>query len=184
MILWIIWSWMISLLIGAALPYLQQVIPKEVLDQVINPITKLFPFLASFIVLLIIYRWMPNTRVRWSEAIWGALVSNLAWILLTLTFQWFLRSGLARYDLVYGSLGTSVALLTWTFLSAVIILFGSHISAAIARSRGLAENPPKNSTKIGNLPIETAPTIHPKTSIEPPEDTQTPPNTPGDKDGS
>lgn len=138
MILWIIWSWMISLLVGAALPYLQQFLPADILDKVINPIGKLFPFLASFFVLLIIYRWMPNTRVRWSEAIWGALISNFAWIFLTLIFQWFLRSGLARYDLVYGSLGTSVALLTWTFLSAVIILFGSHISSAIARSRGLA----------------------------------------------
>lgn len=134
MILWIIWSWMISLMIGATLPLLQEIVPVDILNTILNPLGKIFPFLASFVLLLVIYRWVPNTRVRWSEAFWGALVATFTWTLLTLGFHWLLNSGVAQYDYLYGSLGTSIALLTWTFLSAITILFGSHLSAAISRS--------------------------------------------------
>jgi membrane protein len=42
-----------------------------------------------------------------------------------------LSSGLARYDLIYGSLGAIIAFLTWVYLSAVIILFGAYPTEAI-----------------------------------------------------
>ncbi|NJO94599.1 MAG: hypothetical protein HC820_10210 [Hydrococcus sp. RM1_1_31] len=42
-----------------------------------------------------------------------------------------MSSGLARYQLVYGSLGTVVALMLWIYLSSVVILFGAHLSGAV-----------------------------------------------------
>jgi len=44
-----------------------------------------------------------------------------------------LTGGLVSYELVYGSLGTVVALLFWIYLSATITLFGAHLSAVIDR---------------------------------------------------
>lgn len=136
MIFWMIWSSFISLLNARDYSLLERYLPFH--QWVLNPFGRLFPLIAAFGLFIIIYRWVPNTRVRWGEAFWGAFAASLAWWLLTLGFTWYLHSGIANYDLVYGSLGTSIALLTWVFASSVITLFGAHLSASIARA-GSAE---------------------------------------------
>lgn len=95
--------------------------------------SNLVPWLFTFLTFLGLYRWVPNTEVTWSEAFWGALVAALAWEAATRAFAWYLRSGLVRYELVYGSLGTIVALMFWIYLSGWIALFGAHLSAAVAQ---------------------------------------------------
>jgi membrane protein len=132
MILWLIWTWFINLLIAQDFPTLERLLPFH--EYFLTPLARLFPWLASFLLFLLIYRWLPNTKVRWLEALWGAIVASIAWGLLTAGFSWYLSSGGATYDLLYGSLGTSIALLTWIYISALIILIGAHLSAAIARA--------------------------------------------------
>jgi membrane protein len=136
MVLWLVWTWFINLLIAKDFPVLDMIVPFN--DHLLSPLAQLFPGLASFLILLLIYRWMPNTKVLWLEALWGAIVAGIALGLLTAGFSWYLRSGMINYDLLYGSLGTSIALLTWVYISAIIILVGAHLSAAIARAKRLS----------------------------------------------
>jgi membrane protein len=136
MILWVVWTWFVSLLISLDFPSLEKILPLQ--SSIFNPLVKLSPLFASFLLFLIVYRWLPNTRVRWSEALWGAGIASIGFAVLTAGFSWYLRSGIVNYDLIYGSLGTSIALLTWVFSSVMIILFGAHLSAAIARATRLA----------------------------------------------
>lgn len=96
-----------------------------------NVITTSISFLAGFIIFFALYRWIPNTAVTWGAAFWAALVTATAWQLTTLAFTWYLRSGLAEYRLVYGSLGAIVALMFWIYLNFLIIFFGAHLTAAI-----------------------------------------------------
>jgi len=91
------------------------------------------PRLFIFFILFGLYRWAPNTRVRWSEAFWGALVATPAGEIATDGFIWYLGTGIVHYELVYGSLGAMVALMLWIYIGVQIILFGAHVSAAIAR---------------------------------------------------
>jgi len=56
----------------------------------------------------------------------------------TVGFAWYISSGLARYELVYGSLGAIVALMLWIHLNSLITLFGAHISGAIAQQTTLS----------------------------------------------
>jgi membrane protein len=93
------------------------------------------PRFIIFVAFWLMYWWGPNTRVRWQEAAWGAGTTTVAWELLKTVFAWYIASGFARQQLVYGSLGAVVALMLWIFLSAQIILFGAHISAAIGYKR-------------------------------------------------
>ena len=91
------------------------------------------PRLFAFLALLGLYRWVPNTKVRWSEAFWGALVATPAAEIATNSFSWYLSSGIIQYELIYGSLGTVVALMLWIYISILITLFGAHLSAAVTR---------------------------------------------------
>jgi membrane protein len=94
-------------------------------------LTRLVPWLLVFLMFQSLYRWVPRTEVKWSEAFWGALFAATAWEIGKSIFGWFLSSGLASYQLVYGSLGAVVALMLWIYLSSVITLLGAHLSAAI-----------------------------------------------------
>jgi YihY family inner membrane protein len=91
--------------------------------------------LLLFTSLLILYWWLPRTKVLWREAAWGAMIGSIGISVVTSGFTWFLESGLSNYNLVYGSLGAIVALLFWIYMLSLIIFAGAHLSAAIAYVR-------------------------------------------------
>lgn len=104
-------------------------------ESVLWPLLSGFvPWLFSFGMFLALYRWVPNTAVPWPAALWGAGVAALLWEVAKRGFAWYLDAGLARYSLVYGSLGAVVALMFWLYLSAWITFFGAHLAAAVACS--------------------------------------------------
>jgi membrane protein len=96
-------------------------------------LSDLIPWVFIVFVFLALYRWVPNAEVRWSAAFSAALAVAVAWEIVANAFAWYVGSGLARYRIVYGSLGTVVALLFWIYLSSWIIIFGAHLSAAVSR---------------------------------------------------
>jgi membrane protein len=103
------------------------------------------PILSNIIIyificmtLMILYRWIPKTKVRWSEAFGGAFFAVIAEEAATSAFSWFLSSGLSRYNLVYGSLGALISFMTWIYIINLIVLFGAHLSAAISQHRRLS----------------------------------------------
>jgi membrane protein len=101
----------------------------------LKSLSNLVPVLLVFLISFVLYLWAPNTDVRRSEAGWGALVATTGWTVSKMAFSWYLETWLARHQLVYGSLGTVVALMLWVYLSGMIILYGAHLSAAIGQRR-------------------------------------------------
>lgn len=93
----------------------------------------LVPLLLNLSMFMALYMWVPNTDVPRSAALWAGLIAAVAWETAKRGFAWYLNSGLVQYELVYGSLGTVVALMFWIYLSSWIALFCAHLSAAIAR---------------------------------------------------
>lgn len=94
----------------------------------------LVPIGINLLMFWAMYLWIPNVRVSRKASLLGALITGVAWELLNNIFTWYLSSGLSQYRLVYGSLGTIVALLFWIFLTAIITLVGAHLTAAIQAS--------------------------------------------------
>lgn len=90
------------------------------------------PFLTTFGLFVIMYRYVPNVKVRWRESCGGAVFSVLALELTKKIFIWYLSLGTSSYQVVYGSLGAVVAFMLWIYISASIILMGGHVCAAIA----------------------------------------------------
>ena len=142
-LLWILSLFLITLfnfLPQLSMPFLGDVsIYRTLLWRILS---RLLPWLLMYVMFLLLYWWVPNTEVKWSEANWGALVATFAWEINRAGFIWYLNSGLARYQLIYGSLGALVALMLWIYASSLIALFGAHLSAAIAH-----HNRPKNEKK-------------------------------------
>ncbi len=74
----------------------------------------------------IVYRLMPNGRVTLRDSIPGAVVAGLLWEIAKYIFASSLHY--FHYDQIYGSVGAVVAVLTWSYVSSLILLFGAQIS--------------------------------------------------------
>jgi membrane protein len=88
--------------------------------------------LAGFIFFFLVYRAVPRRRPARPVAAEGALVSAVLWEIAKLAFGYFTRAlGLFA---AYGPLAFAAGLLTWIYVTAVIILFG----AEVMKTRGTA----------------------------------------------
>jgi membrane protein len=86
----------------------------------------------GFVFFLIVYRAVPRHRPSRRAATEGALVSAVLWEIAKLAFGYFTRA-LALFA-AYGPLAFAAGLLTWIYVTAVIILFG----AEVMKTRGAA----------------------------------------------
>jgi membrane protein len=108
---------------------------EEVLWQIANFATTLT---IIFVVFVLTYRALPRVDVTYRDVWLGALLAAIAWALVKEGFAYYLGSSFANYDAVYGTLGAVVALLTWIYLSSLIILAGAEFTAETARVRRLS----------------------------------------------
>ncbi len=92
------------------------------------------PIVINMLMFWAIYQWVPTVPVNRKASLIGGLLTGVLWELLNNIFYWYLSSGLSQYRLVYGSLGTIVALLFWIYLTATITLIGAHLTASIQKS--------------------------------------------------
>ena len=60
-------------------------------------------------------------------------VATALWLITTAGFGWYVRH-LANYNVLYGSVGTSIALLVWMYLMSLIALLGCEFNAAYERA--------------------------------------------------
>ncbi|PYP83810.1 MAG: hypothetical protein DMF61_22030 [Blastocatellia bacterium AA13] len=86
---------------------------------------------VTILLFTVVYKWLPNTRIPISEALTGAVLSALLWEPAKFGFAYLLPY--FHYDLLYGSIGAGVALLTWVYMSSNILLFGAQFTALLHR---------------------------------------------------
>lgn len=78
-----------------------------------------------------VYRYTPSKRLTWKETFPGAVFTTLGWTLTSLGFSYYVNN-FGNYSNIYGSLGAVIALMSWLFISSVIILIGGEINATLA----------------------------------------------------
>ncbi len=97
-----------------------------------------FGLLLAVTLFGLIYYFMPNTKMQVIEVVPGAITAGVLWEMAKYAFAWTLPY--FHYDLLYGSIGAGVALLTWGYLSSLIMLFGAQLTAVL-HCRNLFEVP-------------------------------------------
>ena len=79
-----------------------------------------------------LYYFGPYRKQRWS-AVWpGAILATLLWFGATLGFGWYVQH-MAHYNVMYGSLGTGIALLVWMYVVSLIAILGCEFNAECER---------------------------------------------------
>jgi len=111
--------------------FLQFEIPLIHISPPIGIITDLVSYLLRFMLFFALYFFVPKTKVKKRAAFAAAIFASFAWEITAYGFRWYFQSGLSNYNLLYGSLGTLVALMFWIYLDCLILVFGAYFSAAI-----------------------------------------------------
>ena len=85
------------------------------------------------LVVGLVFRFVPNTRVRFRDVWPGALITGLVWRGALAGFSWYIGD-LSRFS-IHGSITAVVVFLWWVFTSAVVFIYGVEFSAEYARLR-------------------------------------------------
>lgn len=88
-------------------------------------------FLITGTLFVIVYRFMPKAEVSLRDTLPGAIIGGLLWEVAKYVFAWALNY--FHYDQIYGSVGAVVAVLTWSYVSSLILLFGAQLTAVFHR---------------------------------------------------
>ena len=83
--------------------------------------------LITVTLFTLVYRYLPNARVTPHDARPGAVVAGFLWELAKYLFAWTLQY--LHYEEIYGPVGAVVAILTWGYVSSLILLFGAQLTA-------------------------------------------------------
>jgi membrane protein len=73
-------------------------------------------------------------RLRW--LVTGAVFAIVLWLIGSALLSWYL-SNFANYTATYGSLGAAIGLMTWMWLSAIIVLAGAELNSEIERQASI-----------------------------------------------
>lgn len=93
----------------------------------------LVAFAASVLVTTLLYYLGPKRKQTFGAVFPGAVLATLLWMVATIAVGWYMRH-VTNYNVLYGGVGASLALLLWWYVLAVIALFGCEFNAALERA--------------------------------------------------
>lgn len=114
--------------------------PIKSLELIIDICRYILGVFIMFITIAIVYRFTPSKKLKIKDTIPGAIFTSLCWTIASLLFSYYVNN-FGNYSMIYGSLGAIIALMTWLFLSSVIIIMGGEVNATIAYIKAGKEKP-------------------------------------------
>ena len=93
----------------------------------------IFPTM-SFLTIIFLYTYIHYTKINNKEIIPFALLTAFVFNLGNFAFIEYLKIS-THYNLVYGSIAGILALLTWVYISSLILLFGSFLSSKYIQNK-------------------------------------------------
>ncbi len=106
----------------------------EVFTGVVRVLLKILPLLLIWIVFALIFFIVPNTNVKFANALISGVISGTAFQAFQSLYIWG-QVYLARYNVVYGSFAAIPLLLLWLQVTSHIILIGAEITYLIQNIR-------------------------------------------------
>src|SRR5437773_10513022 len=93
-----------------------------------------FTALALVFLALAVYLLTPENYLTVRQALPGAIFFSIGWILATKLFQFYVAS-YDRYNPTYLALASIIVLITWMYLTCLLLLLGGKLNAILRRER-------------------------------------------------
>lgn len=102
-----------------------------------------WPALTALVVLglTMLYRYGPSlSDPQWTWLFPGNVLAAIAWLAVSALFSWYIAS-FGNYDATYGSLGGAIGMMTWMWISTIVVLLGAELNAELNRAASRSIKP-------------------------------------------
>ena len=99
-----------------------------------------FIFVALVFLALALYLLTPENYLTVRQALPGVIFFSIGWILATKLFQYYVAR-YDRYNPTYLALASIIVLLTWMYLTCLLLLLGGKLNAILRRERERMRKP-------------------------------------------
>jgi membrane protein len=106
------------------------------LGTAIVQLGRLVPYALVVLVFTFLYAFLPNTRVRFTAALIGAITGGAFWAASGALFAEFVV-GSTRYAAIYSGFAIGLIALIWLYVSWLVLLLGAQISFYVQNPRNL-----------------------------------------------
>ncbi|MDY1549543.1 YihY/virulence factor BrkB family protein [Luteibacter sahnii] len=148
-----------ALLIGVAFLLIVSLVVSAVIESVLGRDGAAWSTLKYAVSILVfagvfgmMFRVLPDARIDWSDAIFGACLTTVLFLL----GEFVIGLYVAHSDVggAYGPAGAFVVLLIWTYYSSLIVLMGAELTRGVAEARGKGIRPSPHAVQIEAAPAE------------------------------
>jgi membrane protein len=107
----------------------------------------------------IIYKVLPDAKIRWRDTLVGAGFTSILFMLGKFGIGYYI--GTSDMATQYGAAASVILLLTWVYYSSIILYFGAEFTKVWALKRGKGIAPAEHAVFVARgIEVETA--VHPK----------------------
>jgi membrane protein len=97
----------------------------------------------------LIYYFLPNQRQDKTQILVGAAAAATLWVVGTLLFRLYVAN-FGSYNKTYGAIGGVIVLLTWMYLTMLVILVGGELNAELHHGTA-STTPRKGAVYLGRV---------------------------------
>ncbi|UEQ76795.1 YihY/virulence factor BrkB family protein [Chryseobacterium arthrosphaerae] len=112
--------------------------PAYDISWLVNNLSKIIGFVSFplfYFILLTLFYWLGTVKItRFRQAIPGAILTTVLFVVTTYIFAIYVKD-IARYNVLYGSIGSMILLMVWVNVNVYLLLFGNELNMAIRKLR-------------------------------------------------
>jgi len=131
--------------------------PAYNISWLVNNLSKIIGFVSFplfYFLLLAMFYWLGTVKIiRFRQAVPGAILTTFLFVLTTFLFAIYVKN-IARYNVLYGSIGSMILLMVWINVNVYLLLFGNELNMALRKLRIeklLADQLKKDSSDHSNI---------------------------------
>lgn len=108
---------------------MQWLLSSKALSPFVFLFAKLTPYFIITLIFTFLYKYLPNTPVRFGAALMGGFVGGVMWVSMGAFFTSFVvEAESSRIPVVYRSFAVAVMALIWLYLNWLVLLIGAQIA--------------------------------------------------------
>ncbi|NML71423.1 YihY/virulence factor BrkB family protein [Chryseobacterium sp. RP-3-3] len=112
--------------------------PAYDISWLVKNLSKIIGFVSFplfYFILLTLFYWLGTVKIaRFRQAVPGAILTTVLFVLTTFIFAIYVKD-IARYNVLYGSIGSMILLMVWVNVNVYLLLFGNELNMALRKLR-------------------------------------------------
>ncbi len=112
--------------------------PQINISWLVDNMSRIIGFISFplfYFILLALFYWVGCLKITtFKQAMPGAILTTILFIVVTYFFAIYVRN-FARYNVLYGSIGTIILVMIWVNINIILILLGNELNIAIKKVR-------------------------------------------------